>query len=160
MQEALRLLQSSSDGESRKLYPIRPVRLAEAGHPARGQIYFERPVQSRRRKIDGGYDVWRHSGGVKGATVFPESGAPVIRRQYGTVLVDREVVARFASYTMVADDGNPDRPVLYQIFPPGTRKPSKLRKNSKLDSTHKPKVRKAGRICRAKGKGRQIVSTA
>ena len=80
-----------------------------------GQLYREHPVVRRRSKIAGAYDVWRHSGGVKGATVLPATGPPRVRRQYGTVQVDGAVVARFAAYAMVADDGDKGRPMLFQV---------------------------------------------
>lgn len=76
-------------------------------------------VSRRGKKVDGVYDVWRHSGGVNGATVFPAKadGAPTLRRQYGTVKAGGVVIGRFAQYCMIADDGNKGRPALFQVFP-------------------------------------------
>jgi hypothetical protein len=67
-----------------------------------------------------GADVWRHSGGIKGSTVFPapSTGPPRVRRQYGVVKTARApvgvdgrrgggggtTVARYTAYSLVSED--------------------------------------------------------
>jgi len=74
----------------------------------RGRVPALRAVNERSNERA---DRWHNSGGVRGARDMPKNGTPLVRRRYGSVAQNGEILWRFHEYsalTVVEDPAAPD----------------------------------------------------